>query len=187
MDRRQLLRALAAAAALPIAPRSAEEVLAFGQAAHARAAARSALRVLDPEQEALVTLVADMIIPRTDTPGAADAGVTQFIDLLLAEWYPTEEREKYLAGLSEFERRARERTGLGFLDQTAPDRIAFLDSLDGVKADDPSAERWFSRTKSLTVYAYFTSKQVMLDVLRTVVIPERYEGCVRLQGPAGDD
>src|SRR4051812_3904635 len=37
---------------------------------------------LRPEQSAIVSAVADRILPRTDTPGAVDVGVPAFIDLL---------------------------------------------------------------------------------------------------------
>jgi glucoside 3-dehydrogenase (cytochrome c) hitch-hiker subunit len=179
MDRRHLLQLLGAAATLPFVPRDAEAALAFGGRAHASAAGRP-LQVLTPDQDAVVTLVAEMIIPRTDTPGATDVEVTRFIDLLLAEWYPDEEREQYLAGLADLDRRARESRGSGFVDLDEAARAGLLASLD--QADGPAggAERFFTRTKSLTIYGYFTSQRVMEDVLRTPVIPGRFDGCVPL-------
>jgi gluconate 2-dehydrogenase gamma chain len=42
---------------------------------------------LTEDQAALVTQVADVIIPKTDTPGAKDAGVPSFIDLMLKDVY----------------------------------------------------------------------------------------------------
>ena len=43
------------------------------------------LQVLSTDQHALLNLIADLIIPRTDTPSASDVGVVRFLDLLLSE------------------------------------------------------------------------------------------------------
>jgi hypothetical protein len=35
----------------------------------------------------------------------------------------------------------------------------------------------------MTVYGYFTSRQVQQDVLKTVVVPGRFDGCLPVGGP----
>src|SRR5256885_7012771 len=43
-----------------------------------------------------VAEVAEIMIPRTATPGAKDVGVPAFIDAMLKETYPREDRERYV-------------------------------------------------------------------------------------------
>ncbi|TLY53848.1 MAG: gluconate 2-dehydrogenase subunit 3 family protein, partial [Gammaproteobacteria bacterium] len=54
---------------------------------------------LSERQAELVAEVAEIMIPRTATPGAKDVGVPAFIDAMLKEAYPREDRERYLSGL----------------------------------------------------------------------------------------
>ena len=58
-----------------------------------------------PQQSQLAALV-DQILPATDTPGASDVGVPQFIDKMLSGWYSEEEKADFLAGLAEIDRRS---------------------------------------------------------------------------------
>src|SRR2546426_9115175 len=58
-------------------------------------------RTLSPAQLELVATIAEHIIPQTDTPGARGAGVHRFVDTLLSDHYPTEERDRFLAGLAD--------------------------------------------------------------------------------------
>ena len=46
------------------------------------------------------SLMIDMIIPATDTPGAKGARVNEFIDVILTEWATPEERRNFLDGLA---------------------------------------------------------------------------------------
>lgn len=46
----------------------------------------TATAFLDPADMALLHEMADAMIPRTDTPGAGDAGVPEFIDGLMTDW-----------------------------------------------------------------------------------------------------
>ena len=59
----------------------------------------------EPQQRTLAALV-DQIIPATDTPGAAEAGVPPFVDMMLTDWYAPEERDEFLAGLDAVDGRA---------------------------------------------------------------------------------
>jgi hypothetical protein len=80
----------------------------------------------EPQQQTLAALV-DQIIPATDTPGAVDVGVPQFIDKMLAEWYAPEERDQFLAWLDGLDAQA-EGGSVAALDDEA--RMAFVAALD---------------------------------------------------------
>jgi glucoside 3-dehydrogenase (cytochrome c) hitch-hiker subunit len=173
MQRRDLLRLLGTGALLPFLPRSLDAAVRFGQAAHA-AAALDGLEILSPEQAELVSTLADLILPRTDTPGASDVGVTGFVDHLLAAWYHADEREQFLAGLADIDARAGGR--FTSLETAAQTRLVGL--LDGAEGEAGSAESEFGRLKSLTIYGYFTSERVVKEVTREPLIPGRFDGCV---------
>src|SRR3989442_15315431 len=93
MNRREVLLLLAGTAALP------DQLLAVGRAVHKRVRA-GILRALTPHQNETVATIAELILPKTDTPGARDAGVPAFIDVMLAEWVGDEERKMFTAGLA---------------------------------------------------------------------------------------
>lgn len=172
MHRRDLLRLLGATAALPFLPRSAEAAIALGQQVHAGSG--SGTRVLRPDQLELLSAVCEQIIPRTDTPGAVDAKVPQFIDHMLAVWYPADERDQMLAGFKAIDSAA----GGNFAKLPAADQVALLTRLDTGKGAAGSAEWAMRRIKSLTVYGYFTSELVVKTVTRDPIMPGRFEGCV---------
>jgi glucoside 3-dehydrogenase (cytochrome c) hitch-hiker subunit len=177
MDRREVLRILASAAAIPmLAPLPPTVRLAFGRDLHRRARGQG-LRTLTPSQDALVTRIAELVIPETDTPGATTVGVTQFIDMLLTEWYLPADRERLLKGLAAIDVRSREMKGGPFTELAPPDQTAVLEALD-VRGAEGSAEDGFATLKDLTVYGYFTSEAVVKDVLRYPIIPGRHDGCI---------
>lgn len=179
MDRRNLLRILGATAALPLLPASGGGVQ-LGRGLHAGLRQNADLQLLTADQAALVTLLADMIIPRTDSPGASDVGVTAFIDHLLAEWYQPDEVQPLLAGLGMINTIAQLDFGSRFVELPEPDRVSLLTSIDNRKGASGSAEAAFARIKSLTVYGYFTSERVMTEVTREPIIPGRFDGCVQM-------
>ena len=101
-------------------------------------AASYAYQALDADQQRTLAALVDRIIPPTDTPGAAEAGVPQFIDMMLAEWYAPEERAAFLAGLAETEQRAQAEAGTAFADLDEEAQTTFVAALD---AETYAAER----------------------------------------------
>ena len=171
MERRDLLRALGAAAAFTIMPRTAQA------AWETVAAAPHALpRAITDDRSALVVSLGDAIIPRTDTPGASDVNVAAFIDVIVAEYYGDEERAAFLNGLDAITVRIKA-GGADAFDMMTPDtQKALLDSLDKpADRQAPDARAW-SRLKGLVVHGYFTSERVQKDVLKTVIMPGRFDG-----------
>ena len=111
MQRREALRLLASAAALPLLSR---EAFSMFQAVHEQLPDQPVLKSLDPHQNATVTIISELIIPQTDTPGAKAARVNEFIDLILTEWYDEEEKSIFMAGLTDVDARARGLVRQGF-------------------------------------------------------------------------
>lgn len=174
MHRRDLLRLLGATAALPFLPRSAEAAIALGKRVHE--GSEHGPRLLNDDQAALLNVVCEMIIPRTDTPGALDAKVPAFIEHMLVVWYPADQRDRLLAGFKAIDTAA----GGSFARLAPTDQVALLTRLDQGKGDPGSAEWGVRQIKSLTIYGYFTSELVVKTVTKDPVIPGKFEGCIPL-------
>src|SRR5215469_1256066 len=113
MHRREVLRWLATGSLLQLAPASLFAVL---REARGLIQTQTSLRTLKVHQVATVKTMAEMIIPRTETPGATDIGAAEFIDLILTEWYDEAERSRFLSGLAEVDSRSRSLFGKDFVD-----------------------------------------------------------------------
>ena len=170
MNRRDLLRAAGAATALAVLPRHAEAAWARILAGYQTTAG------LTTPQRALVAGIADIILPRTDTPSASDVGVTDWVNLIVAEYYADDVRAPFIAGLDAIDAQVRSTRGKGFLELDAAAQQEVVTALDA-PADRRTVEaRAYSRLKSLVVHGYFTSERVQRDVLRSQMFHERFQG-----------
>ena len=172
MHRRQVVRYLGAALALPFLPKSADAAIELGEELHRRLRTEEVpFRTLNAQQQALVTEVGEFIIPRTDSPGATDVKVAEFVDLIATEWMSDEERTAFLAGLNEIDSK-------GFANLSREQKVALVTTLDKARNDKTGAGHAFGRLKSLTVYGYFTSAPIQQNVLKTKVMFDGYRGDV---------
>lgn len=185
MHRREALRFLGSAVLAPLlAPFSAEERWRVGRAIHTRAVLSRPGRALSPDQMAQIRAMADTILPATDTPGAVEVGAPEFVDLLLAEWYPEAERAEIVQGLNALESRCRERFGKAFAELEAADRAGFLGTVDGIRGERGSAEAAYARVKDGLIFGFVTSKPIAELTRTTPIIPGRFDGCVPLRAPS---
>src|SRR5437016_5047660 len=105
MQLREMIRLLLGSAALPLLPR---QVLAMFRQVHEQLPATAALKTLNPHQDAIVTTIAELIIPQTNTPGAKAVRVNEFIDLILTERYDDQDRTMFLKGLANVDAQCRD-------------------------------------------------------------------------------
>ena len=181
MERRELIRFLMATAGLKcVEGFMPDELLAFG--VQVREAGPSG-GVLDAHNRRTVVLAAERIIPAGETPGATDADVVTFVDRMLADWYNSDERDRFLAGLRELDARCRARHGKDFADCDERDQVAELTAFDddaAARRRTPGAspnEHWFAMLKYTTVFGYCTSEIAMRRTLGAWPRPTRYDGC----------
>ena len=186
MHRRDALRAFATGLALPtIETLTPETMLAAAGAIHERilAAPQDApLLVLTEHQNALVSALAELIIPETDTPGATAAQVNRFVDVMLAEWFDEHEREAFLRGLVALDARSLSTFGTPFLGLDQGPQTVLLSGLDAEvtalrRSRLPTDEHFFQQMKWLTLYGYYTSEVGATEELQQVIAPGRYDPC----------
>lgn len=137
-----------------------------------------------PEQATLVSQVAEIIIPKTDTPGAKDTGVPAFIDLILKDVYSKEDQDRYVNGLKAFDDGANKEYGDAFVDLDAEQQQAYVKKLhdEAIQTErntNPSPKRPFIlMTKELTMLGFFTSEVGATKVLQYDPVPGAYKGCI---------
>jgi hypothetical protein len=177
LSRRGLLAAGAAAATGALAPALG------GAAARARQQGASGAagdlgwerRFLDLDQARLLSQLCDLILPRTATPGALDAGVPEWIDLALSVDEP-EEQLAFLGGLDWIDRRANDISSRPFLELPEEEQIALLREISDEHEELPpeleAGGAFFRELKGRTLFAYFTSKTGRVEALG---MPEKVE------------
>jgi hypothetical protein len=141
------------------------------------------------EEKKMVSLMADIIIPRTDTPGAADAGVPDFIVMMMQECYPDKDQQEFHDGLAAFDQFCHKQYGGSFLELSPEKQLEAVTALDKEVLSKPSSEEdkedhdfgFYRKLKELTLLGFFTSEPGATETLRYVQVPGRYEGCVPYQ------
>ena len=188
MQRREVLRLLATGTALQLAP---SKWLVLSREARSLIAETQSLRTLSPHQVATLKALADMIIPRTDTPGASDAGVSEFIDLILTEWYDTPERAHFLEGLATLDSQSRTLFQKNFVDCSTEQKGKLLTELGAIMVEGavpgsrrrsvqrpaPPKANFYADFRRLALTAYYTSEAGATQALHYEVMPEQYQGC----------
>jgi hypothetical protein len=147
--------------------------------------------MLSASQRKLVAEVAEIIIPRTDTPGAIDAGVPAFIEMMLKDCYLSPEHQSFIEGLDALNKN-------DFLNKSMADKISIISAIEQenkalMKAynvqqtkmgDNEDKELMAAQKKGLpfwrlmkelTLLGYFTSKVGLTASFDFVLVPGRFE------------
>ncbi|MFM9838701.1 MAG: gluconate 2-dehydrogenase subunit 3 family protein [Cyclobacteriaceae bacterium] len=146
------------------------------------------------EQAAIISELAEIIMPKTDTPGAKDVGVPAFIDSMLFEVYSKEKQQKFLKGLEEFDEGAKKTFGENFVECKPEEKVAHVKKHHDAAlstSDKKSSWGWWSaagddkpfilKIKELTLLGFFTSEPGSTQVLQYNQVPGPFKGCVPLK------
>jgi hypothetical protein len=164
-DRRNVLKLFGAIGATCAYPFAGEEL--YGQTVHSHANATPSApgRFLNEMDFKAVSRIADLIIPPTDTPGAVQAGVPEYIDLVVGR---DSQHQAVLAdGLRWLDARAKEHGATRFVELDEAGQLAILEPLCNAADSQPNSQarnvQFFLLLKRLTADGYYTSKIGLLD------------------------
>lgn len=162
LERREILRILSIAAAAAAFPDFRRWTFAGGHSGKALAGIRAAtyqpVFFREPEY-AVVDRLTDIIIPSDATPGAREAGVSEFIDLMVSRDEPLQ--QKFRTGLTWLNAHSSRVNGQQFLALALEQQVALLEPLAYKSKYRPSEEQgreFFDLVREYTVMGFYTSE-----------------------------
>lgn len=155
MSRRKFLKQITAVLGVSLSSAVSSAVLSSSNIHSAPAKSK-----LTAELKSAVSVLAEAIIPRTETPGAVDAKVPEFIDLIVSQWYSEQERNSFIVGLNNmlkfsYVTFSKSITCLNENQMTL--LLSHYEKLHEQGGSQPEQEIFF-RLKELTVTGFFTSE-----------------------------
>ena len=112
---------------------------------------------MDEHQNATLIVLSDLIIPSTDTPGAKEALVNRFLDLLMSA-ESAETQRAFFAALGYMDGACMERYGAAFVYVSHEKQIEFLDSIVNAKeAETSPGHVHFEKLKQWISGAFYSS------------------------------
>ncbi|MHB1920667.1 MAG: gluconate 2-dehydrogenase subunit 3 family protein [Chitinophagaceae bacterium] len=184
MDRRKAIKNVALLVGGTI---SAGTLAALLDGCHNTPSTLSAADAFSPNRKKMVSQLADMIIPATETPGALDAGVPDFIVMMMRECYTDQDRTLFIAGLDQLDQDCQTKNGTSFVDCSASQKKELVTALDQEafghqgRPQKGKTPHFFRVMKELTLFGYFTSEPGATKALVYVPIPGKYIGCEPLK------
>ena len=117
-------------------------------------------------QYATVTELASLIIPTDGTPGAREAKVNEYIDMIVSEGPPSL-KKLYRDGLDWLDKHCHSRYGKNFVELSNERQVKILTEMSQIKnpsVNNPLPARFFKAIKEATIDGFYTSR-VGLDEL----------------------
>ncbi len=138
-----------------------------------------------------IAAILDMILPRTDTPGALDVKSDIFIDKVIAKTYDEEAQAKMRTEIAAFNSECEKNFGNAFVELNPADREKVLQAAEknsgkfspgvwGTAVGKQEPIGFYRSIKSMAIWAYFTSEEIGKNVLAYDPIPGTYEPCMPL-------
>ena len=159
MDRREFVRRLSAGVGAALSPGVLAAILSGCEAD------QEGSGLLPAHEAEILGSLADAIIPRTDTPGAIDAGVPQYVEMMLEHFTPSDEVVTFRSQLEWVLAWLNEQNADRLEDVDDERRNALLMALDEQAFGEESSEdlpprepALFAVLKPLTVAGFYTSE-----------------------------
>lgn len=161
----------------------------------------------DDTEAACIHALADLILPETETPSAAELGTPQLTEQIIQHVFEANEQAKFKLGFSSFDSVCRSAFKHAFLELDAKQRIeaATLLNLANTARSEPdkrrvnefnealnkdkslnseiieNAKSFFTAVKELTVLNYYRSEIGATQELHYLPIPGAFDGCASME------
>lgn len=128
--------------------------------------------------------VAETILPATNTPGAKEAKVGEFMKVMVTDCYEAKDQTIFMEGIKKLDEASKKAYSKTFMEADAKQRHDLLVTLDKEAKDYEKAKKqdepkhYFTMMKELTLTGFFTSEVGATKALRYVAVPGKFEGSV---------
>lgn len=139
----------------------------------------SDLHFFNPDQFEWITILADTILPRTDSPSATDVNVHYTIDSMIGQVFDEEFKNQFRTQWAELENYLNRQN---FLDLEPSTRENLLSELELGRENELSEARLvFREIKQQTIAYYLTTEEVGKNHLNYLPIPGEYKPCISVE------
>jgi Gluconate 2-dehydrogenase subunit 3 len=162
IERREILRILSMAAGAATFPGFSKWSFACAHISRTLAQIKPVVYrplFFTPLEYATIERLTDIVIPTDDTPGAREAGVSEFIDLMVSR--DSKLQPDFRAGLAWLNSHSRKTMGRPFLELPTAHQSAMLESLAYKNKFRPGEEpgrQFFARIREYTVMGFYSSE-----------------------------
>lgn len=177
MDRRELLKIMAV---------TASSSVALPQSVFARIGEDfdpTQLTFFRPSQRKQVAILSEAIIPKTDTPGAIEAGVPGWIELLVKDCLTPQDQDIITQGLAQIMKSCVKETGKAMDKLTGDEQVKFLTTYHEqtllkrdqlIKAGTPQRKTFLHQFKELTKFCYVNSEIGATQAFDFTLVPGKW-------------
>jgi hypothetical protein len=138
----------------------------------------------------LISILTDLILPRTDTPGAKDAHVSETLIKIVENCFDSRSQQTFINGLYDIEAYTKSTYGILFRDCKINIQNTILQKFEkkeqiNIRVISKVKNKlfglgFFSILKELTVECFFTSEMGAANALNYDYIPGKYIGCLNI-------
>lgn len=132
-------------------------------------------------QAQVLDAVAELVYPKTDSPGAREAGVPQMVDKALKGWCDPMQAGAIKSALTRMDADAKAAHGVTFVALAPAQQQALLTRYDQEVVAAKGKPTPFGGLKDLMTIGYFTSKPGATVTLRYDPVPGDFKGCVPMK------
>jgi hypothetical protein len=131
---------------------------------------------------AFLNEVAETILPATQTPGAKEAKVGEFMQVMVTDCYEAKDQTIFMEGIKKLDEASKKLNNKSFMESDATGRHNLLVALDKEAkeyqktAKPESPKHYFTMMKELTLTGFFTSEVGATKALRYVAVPGKFVG-----------
>lgn len=128
--------------------------------------------------EAMLAELCEIIIPKTNTPGAKDISAHLFVLTMVDDCATKEDQQVFLKGMEEFNKLCQTVAGKTLVACDANDKKKITDELLVKMDEDSPLKHFMGMVKGRTIQAYASSEFFLTKVQVYELVPGRYHGCV---------
>lgn len=126
-----------------------------------------------PAERATLDAICGTLIPKTDTPGAIEAGVPGFVDSMMTNWASNRTRRQFRNALAGIDKAATDAHGKAFAALAPAQRTEVLTAFDAAAF---TGNNWdYRRFKELALTGYYLSEAGATQELRYELAPGVWE------------
>lgn len=155
------------------------------------------------QEKHMVTNLVDIILPGSDTPGALDVNVPQFIDIMYQDIELEPKKKIFQKGAAVFANKFEEKFGrnirkgkkediqelfAGYFDLPEAETKNVMNQqkmseseISESDADSYAMYKFLFSVRYYTLFGYYTSEKVGTEVLNYDPVPGVYQGCIPLE------